>query len=100
MFYRSGLNCLRLSRAWILAAALAGLFGFKAFGEEKILDLGDIEVTGEVRRPNINLIYSKKYFDEAITAVAKRELKALELELLQPAPQPAPLKQKGGKKQP
>ena len=76
---------------WPAAALLTGLFSFCAFGEggkaekgERILDLGEIEVTGEIRRPNINLIYSKKYFDEAITVVAKQELKNLERELLRP----------------
>ena len=52
--------------------------------QEKVLDLGEIEIIGEVRRPNINMIYSKKYFNEAISAVAKQELKNLESELLQP----------------
>ena len=91
----------KFNRLFVLAAALAaGVFCFAALGEEKVLDLGEIEITGEVRRPNINLIYSKKYFDQAITAVAKRELKVLEGELLKPAPPKAPLKKKGAKKQP
>lgn len=104
MLNRALFNLLRPAGLWILAAAvLAGLFCFGAFafGGEKVLDLGEIEITGEVRRPNINLIYSKKYFDEAMTAVAKRELKALEGELLKPAPpKKAPLKRKGPEKQP
>ena len=59
-----------------------------AFGEEekeKVLDLGEIEITGEVRRPNINLIYSKKYINKAMILIAREELKKLERELLKPA---------------
>ena len=60
-------------------------FSLEALGEDKVLDLGEIEITGEVRRPNINLIYAKKYMDTAVGAMAKDELKTLEKELLQPA---------------
>ena len=56
-----------------------------SFGEEKVLDLGEIEITGEVRRPNINLIYSKKYMNQAMALIAKKELKKFEKELLRPA---------------
>ncbi len=52
--------------------------------EEKVLDLGEIEITGEVRRPNINLIYSKKYIDKAVNIIVRDELKKLEKDLLQP----------------
>ncbi len=64
---------------------VVNLSSFYAFGEEKVLDLGDIEITGEVRRPNINLIYSKKYMSKAMIMIAKEELKKLEKELLKPA---------------
>ena len=48
------------------------------------MDLGEIEITGEVRRPNINLIYSKKYMNKAMALIAKKELKKFEAELLRP----------------
>ena len=72
-------------------------FAEKAWGKEKVLDLGEIEIKGEVRRPNINLIYSKKYFDEALTVVAKKELKNLESRLLKPAAAERPGKKPGKK---
>ena len=66
---------------------LLSFFHFHVFAEEeKVLDLGEIEITGEVRRPNINLIYSKKYIDKAVNVIVKDELKKLEKELLQPDP--------------
>ena len=58
-----------------------------SFGEEKVLDLGEIEITGEVRRPNINLIYSKKYIDKAVNVIVREELEKLEKDLLQPEPE-------------
>ncbi len=62
------------------------LFSFTAFGKEKVLDLGALEITGEVRRPNVKLVYSKKkYFNKALSVRAKEELRAFEQELLQPA---------------
>ena len=63
---------------------IVSLFSFHTSGEEKVLDLGEIEITGEIRRPNINLIYSKKYIDKAVNVIAKDELKKLERNLLQP----------------
>lgn len=69
--------------------SVIGSLSFCAFGEEeekeKVLDLGEIEITGEVRRPNINLIYSKKYINKAMILIAREELKKLERELLKPA---------------
>ena len=62
------------------------LFSFVAFGKEKVLDLGALEITGEVRRPNVKLVYSKKkYFNKALSTIAKEELRVFEKELLQPA---------------
>ena len=60
------------------------IFSFYSFGEEKILDLGEIEITGEVRRPNVELVLPKKYVDEAVEVVAKNELQQLEKILLLP----------------
>ncbi len=70
---------------------------FHSFGEEKVLDLGEIEITGEVRRPNINLIYSKKYINKAVNVIVKDELKKLEKDLLQPNPAIGRRVQKEGK---
>ena len=61
------------------------LFPLSAFGKGKVLDLGEIEITGEVRRPNLNLIYSKKYMNKAVVLIAREELKKLEKEILKPA---------------
>lgn len=60
-------------------------FSFCAFGKEDVLDLGDLEIKGEVRRPNINLIYSKKYISKTMILIAREELKKFEKELLKPA---------------
>ena len=74
---------LKLFFKWIVISFLP----LCVFGEEegKVLDLGEIEITGEVRRPNINLIYSKKYINKAMILIAREELKKLERELLKPA---------------
>ena len=52
--------------------------------DAKVLDLGEIEVTGEVRRPNLNLVYSKEYFNSAIRDMAHGELEKFEKQLLRP----------------
>ena len=57
---------------------------FFVFGKDKVLDLGELEITGEVRRPNVNKVYSKKYFDKAMSNMAKQELQNFEAELLMP----------------
>ena len=65
---------------------LSMLFSFSALGEEKVLDLGAIEIQGEIRRPNVKLVYSKKkYFNKALSTIAKDELRTFEQELLKPA---------------
>lgn len=69
----------------LMVLLLINFFSSYAFGKSKILDLGEIEIIGEVRRPNINLIYSKKYMSKAMLLIAKKELKKLETELLKPA---------------
>ena len=61
------------------------LFSSSAFGKKDVLDLGEIEIKGEVRRPNINLIYSKKYMNRTMILIARKELKKLEKELLEPS---------------
>ena len=50
----------------------------------KVLDLGELEITGEVRRPNLNMVYSKKYFKKAVRDMAQSELKKFEQKLLKP----------------
>ena len=60
------------------------LFGGMLSASAKVLDLGEIEVTGEVRRPNLNLVYSKEYFNSAIRDMAHGELDKFEKKLLRP----------------
>ena len=57
---------------------------FSAFGKQKVLDLGEIEIIGEVRRPNVNLVHSKKYFNKIVSGMIKDELEEFEKELLEP----------------
>lgn len=57
---------------------------FYSFGEQKVLDLGKIKIKGEIRRPTVDLVYSKKYFDKAVSVIAGKELKEFEKELLKP----------------
>ena len=78
---------------FILGLSL-GFLPFKAFcaddkkstpKKQQILDLGAINIKGEVRRPNIQLVYSKKHFEKALNAIAKKELRAFEKKLLKPS---------------
>ena len=73
-----------LSRTGVFLFLIISGVSFYSFGEEKVLDLGEIEITGEVRRPNINLIYSKKYIKRAVNIIAREEFKSLESDLLKP----------------
>ena len=52
---------------------------------KRVLDLGQMDIQGEVRRPNVNLVNSKKYFKDMIKKMAHQELKQFERELTQPA---------------
>ena len=62
------------------------LFTDFVFGQEKVLDLGAIEIKGEVRRPNVKLVYSKKKgFNKALSTIAQEEMRAFEKELLKPS---------------
>lgn len=79
---------------FMLLVIFSSLF---VFGENKVLDLGEIEIKGEVRRPNINLIYSKKYINEAMLLIVRKELQKLEKELLKPS-KVLPLKRKAKRK--
>ena len=58
--------------------------GLSLCATAKVLDLGEIEVAGEVRRPNLNLVYSKKYFNSAVRDMAHGELEKFEQQLLKP----------------
>ena len=64
---------------------MIAIISFFSFGEQEVLDLGKIKITGEIRRPNVNLVYSKKYFSKAVSMIAKEKLKEFEMELLKPA---------------
>ena len=77
------MNYKKVQRNFILL--IIGMFSFFAFGKQEVLDLGKIEITGEIRRPNVNLVYLKKYFNKAVSEIAKKELRAFEVELLKPA---------------
>ena len=57
---------------------------FYSFGKQKVLDLGKIKIKGEIRRPTVDLVYSKKYFDKAVSVIAGKKLKEFEKELLKP----------------
>ena len=76
--------------SWYSLIFLLGmLFSAEALGQgkEKILDLGAIEIQGEVRRPNVYLVYPKKKgFKKALSVIAKDELRVFEQELLKPSP--------------
>lgn len=69
----------------VMSLTLLGMFSFFSFGKQPILDLGAIEIKGEIRRPNVKLVHSKKYFNKAISIVAEEELKEFERDLLKPA---------------
>ena len=55
----------------------------------RVVDLGELSVTGEVRRPSINWIDSQKPVKESMSAVVRRELEAHEAVLLGPELQPS-----------
>ena len=82
--WKSGNYSLAVRKGLVLLP-LVSCFSFYSLGEERVLDLGEIEITGEVRRPDINLIYSKKYIKRAAGVIAGEEFKKLEEDLLKPA---------------
>ena len=70
---------------WYVVGIVLSVFCCFAGAKKKVLDLGEIEITGEIRRPNVNLVYSKKYFSKAMNEMARHEFKQFEAELLKPA---------------
>lgn len=50
----------------------------------KVVDLGELSVNGEVRRPNITWIDSQKLVNEALPGVVKAEIELFESRLLEP----------------
>ena len=59
-------------------------FAIPAFSEKKVLDLGEFEITGEVRRPNVNWLRSNRNFRDSVDSMTLDELKKFEEELLKP----------------
>lgn len=57
---------------------------FLSFGKDKIFDLGAIDIKGELRRPNMSVVYSKKSFNKSINIIVNSELVKFEKELLKP----------------
>jgi len=52
---------------------------------KKVLDLGELEVDGEVRRPNVNWVDSQKRVREMLPELHRGEFHAIEETLLKPA---------------
>ena len=50
----------------------------------KVIDIGNLEVDGELRRPNVNWIDSQKRIKDLLPAFHREEFRALERELLKP----------------
>ena len=52
--------------------------------QEQVLDLGELEITGEVRRPNVGWIRSNKRFNDSLNSITLDEMRKFEKELLKP----------------
>jgi len=57
---------------------------FPTSSKEKVLDLGEFEVIGEVRRPNVNWLRPNKNIQDSANSMTWEELKKFEEELLKP----------------
>jgi len=51
----------------------------------QVIDLGQLEIEGEVRRPNVNWIDSQRRVKDMLPIFHRAEFKALEDQLLRPA---------------
>lgn len=69
---------------YIIIMVIMSIFHAVCLDKKKILNLGEINIKGELRRPNINLVYSKKYFNKTMSTMANSELIQFEKELLKP----------------
>lgn len=54
-----------------------------------VVDLGEMSINGELRRPSVQWIESKKALRPELPKIAQKELERLEEELLRPAALPA-----------
>lgn len=54
-----------------------------------VVDLGEMSINGELKRPTVQWIESKKALRPELPKIAQKELERLEEELLRPAPLPA-----------
>ncbi len=55
---------------------------------EKVVDLGQLEIEGELRRPNVQWVDSNKKIKEYIVRIYTEQFRRLEDELLKPMTKP------------
>lgn len=69
----------------LVAAMLSSATIAKA---EKVVDLGQLEIEGELRRPNVQWVDSNKKIKEYIVRIYTEQFRRLEDELLKPMTKP------------
>lgn len=71
-----------------LLLCLMGLLSIQSLSyadDSKVVDLGEMSVHGEIRRPAITWIDSQKPVKDVLSSVVKKEFERFEAELLRPA---------------
>jgi hypothetical protein len=74
---------LMLLQGMAVAAETTGTPPARAAGS--VIDLGQLEVEGEIRRPNINWVDSQKRVKDMLPGFHQAEFKSVEDQLLKPA---------------
>ena len=69
-----------IGSVWLVLGLMISINGFA-----NMIDLGQIEIEGEVRQPMVNAIDSRTILQEAIRKNLAKQVKALEEKLLQPS---------------
>jgi len=74
------------SQSWQRGFLVCGLLVVGSLNAQanEVIDLGNLEVQGDVRRPLVQLVESQKFQRQYQEALAKKSLKDLETELLMP----------------
>ncbi len=68
--------------AWTLVGSSLTWAAKPSKTQSKIIDLGDLEVQGELRRPNLFMIESSQRLDSIVEKAASKKWELLEKELL------------------
>lgn len=71
-------------RAGLLSVCISMLASFAALAAERVIDLGQVEIEGELRRPQVRWVDSSKRMKDLLPRIHSERFQAIEKKLLKP----------------